>query len=392
MDNIPPNILQAQLHAQMKRQGMLHKAEPRSRVNEWAKFIVTGANSLFTLLGVTIIGGALYAIFADFGALDKNLFLGIGILFILFGVIIITVAYLGGQGVYYQRKESKFTMWKGSLILSIYQLFLVGTLTAELVWVGISLNAFVLLKNNAQTVVSIATGASTGAIPEVSSLEDKIAVKFNAFFFGASSICNNPAYQWFWNFVNKRCAQFDPNMAQLTCQRCGDYSVTACTADAKACYSPTSGYAATACPYAACRAGVLQFILVYLTPFVAFGLGVMLFQLVLIASNCALICYHRRDTDAEIKAKNGIFAAKTAGSALEPSFLIQENELHQDYARGPPSHGPPSFGPPSHGPPSHGPRSQGPPSHGPPNRITPSAPPMPGPSRGGPRGPPSHKR
>jgi len=79
-------------------------------------------------------------------------------------------------------------------------------------------------------------------------------------------VCNTIKFEWFWSFVNKRCSKYDANMSQLSCQRCDDYSVTMCSADAKACYSTEQNNINYACPYAACREGILEFVLDQFTP------------------------------------------------------------------------------------------------------------------------------
>jgi len=410
----------------------MHRLEPRSRVNEWAKFIVTQSNFIFSTMGLVVIAGAIYAFFADFGNLDKGFFLSYGLLFFLFGVIMTCMAWLGGQGVFYQRKESKFTSWSGTRILCVYQAFLVVAVIFEVLWVVVSMDAFVLLRDNAKIVLA---NDPAVPVPPMSSLEYKFAEKFNAFFFGAVSICDNVAYQWFWNFVNKRCTLFNANMSQLQCQRCESYSVTACAADSKACYETSYGLEGVACPYQACRSGVLEYIVAMFKPFIYFGLFLFIFQMILVFSNCALICYHRRDSDAEIKAKNGIFVAKTqqtAGGAEQayndrsmglarmeqrappppppyPNRPPQQNQA-QFRAQAPPPAYPQDFAPPAagragpHGQqhPSaphdshtggplgpHGPPGRSPPGRSPPGRGPPGPPQRGGPGpHGAPRGPP----
>ena len=140
------------------------------------------------------------------------------------------MSYLGCQGIYYQRKESPYTKWQGTRILSLFQVFLVLTVVAELTWLALSMDALSALKENAELVLN-------GDNPDYTSLEQEFADKFNLFFFGACSECASLRYAWFWAFVNKRCAKFDANMGQLACQRCDDYSVTVCTADSYTCYN-----------------------------------------------------------------------------------------------------------------------------------------------------------
>lgn len=278
------------------------KREPRSKLNEWAKFVVSQANFMFTVFGLFIVSSAFYLLAADFGDLDKAFFIGVGMIFFLFGWIVLGISYLGCQGIYYQRRVSPYTKWQGTRILSFYQVFLILTFVAELVWLTVSMDAITALKENAQEVLD-------GNTPTYSSLEAKFAEKFDAFFFGAQSECASLRYAWFWAFVNKRCTKYNSNMSQLLCQRCDDVSVTMCDPDPALCYNSdlTSAYN-FACPYNACREGVLEFVIDRLSPFAYFTIFLVVFQVLLIASTCALICFHPRDSDAEIRAKNGIFA------------------------------------------------------------------------------------
>ena len=257
-------------------------------------------------MGVLILMGALYVLAADFGDLDKGFFIGGGAIVFLFGCTLLMVAYLGAQGIYYQRRESKHTMWQGRRILIVYQVCLILTLIFELVWLAISLSAITELRNNAEDIQSDPSNP-----PEWSSMEIKISEKFDAFFFGASSQCNTLKYLWFWNFVNKRCTKYNENMSQLNCQRCNDASVTACADNA-------------------CREGVLEFVLDRFSPFAYFVLFVVIFQVFLIACTCTLICYHPRDSELEIRAKNGIFAQQS------PKGSGGSNAHEQHHHPGPP--------------------------------------------------------
>ena len=282
------------------------KREPRSKLNEWAKFLVSQANFIFTIFGFFIVGAASYLLGADFGDLDKTFFVSGGIIFFLFGWIVRYIIF-GLSGIYYQRRVSPYTKWQGTRILMFYQVFLILTFAAELVWLAVSMNAITALKENASKVLN-------GETPTYTSLEAKFAEKFDAFFFGAQSECGSLRYAWFWSFINKRCTKFNSNMSQLLCQRCDDYSVTMCDPDVDLCYNSelTSAYN-FACPYNACREGVLEFVIDRLSPFAYFTIFLVVFQILLIASTCALICFHPRDSDAEIRAKNGIFAKGESG-------------------------------------------------------------------------------
>jgi hypothetical protein len=245
-----PQEIQAERHRQVVdyfkeklRKEEMKKREPRSKLNEWAKFIVSQGNFMFTVLGFTITGMATYMLLADFGDLDKGFFLGGGIIFFLFGWIVLGISYLGCQGIYYQRRVSPYTKWQGTRILSFYQIFLIVTVVAEIIWLAASMDAITSLRANAASVLD-------GETPVYSSLEVEFALKFNAFFFGAQSECGTLRYAWFWSFVNKRCSKYNSNMSQLMCMRCSQHSVTMCDADPYICYNSEMGSAANfACPY-----------------------------------------------------------------------------------------------------------------------------------------------
>jgi hypothetical protein len=373
------------------RKEELKKREPRSKLNEWAKFIVSQANSIFTITGFVIMSGATYLLVADFGNLDKGFFIGGGIIFFLFGWIILGMSYLGCQGIYYQRKVSPYTKWQGTRILTFFQIFLVITVAAELTWLTVSMGALSALKENAELVLK-------GDNPDYTSLEDEFAAKFNPFFFGACSECASLRYAWFWSFVNKRCAKFDENMAQLSCQRCDDYSVTVCTADSYVCHnSDMIEKENFACPYNACREGVLDFVLDRFSPFAYFVLFVCVFQILLIASTCALICFHQRDSDAEIRAKNGIFVKGDNRAAGDGNNLATQGQhdrhhiSHQPMAPPPPQHQQHQQQQQHQGAPQRSPRGPGRGPHmGAPVHGTPRghAPPFPGQNHARPHPPP----
>ena len=87
---------------------------------------------------------------------------------------------------------------------------------------------------------------------------------------------------------------------------------TACDADAQTCYKGGGTYQIAACPYNACRKGILTFIYNTLAPFSYFVVAYTVFHLLLLVLNCMLMCYNPRDTDEKIRAKNGIFTAARA--------------------------------------------------------------------------------
>jgi hypothetical protein len=289
--------------------------------------------------------------------------------------MILLVSYLGGQGIYYQRRNSKFTKWSGTSILTIYHFFLVALLLSEAAWVTLSMDALVQLRTDAEAVTDPSQDD-----PEMSSLELKIAEKFDAFFFGAASQCGTIKYAWFWGFINTRCAIYDDNMSQEACQKCDDYSVTECLADPRQCYTVGETSTNSGCPYIACRRGILQFILDRFPPFSYFVITMVAFQIVLLAANATLICFHRRDTDTEIKAKNGIFAQRVPAHATSQPRAERALPMNHPSRSGTSGYSHPSAQGSPHPPPPRGAYPPSPPrgAHPPPPPTAAPPPPPPG--------------
>lgn len=291
-----------------------HHVEARSRINEWTKFILMQVNFFFAMFGLTLVGMAIYVLAANWGSLDPAFFTGGGIVLCLFGLIIAFVAYIGCLGVVNQRRKSPYTEWQGMRLLVIYQVCLTLALAAEIYWLAYSLD-------NVNSLRIAAISFSTTNVPKYGSLETVFASKFNAFFFAAqlSPFCPDLKYVWFWTFVNSYCGSYNVNMQQENCLKCNDYSVASCDADAETCYNKGAGYLVGACPYNACRKGILDFVYTMLGPFSYFVIAFVLFHCILLILNCMLMCYNPRDDDVKIRAKNGIFSAQVGRSRPSPS-------------------------------------------------------------------------
>ena len=297
--------------------------EPRSRINEWTKFILMQVNFFFAMFGLTLMGLAIYVLAANWGSLDPAFFTGGGVVLLLFGSIVTCVAYLGCLGVQNQRRKSQYTEWQGMRMLFIYQVCLSLALVAEIYWLAYSLDGVNSLRLAAK-------GFDLTDPPAYGSLEATLATKFNAFFFAAqlSPFCPDLKYTWFWSFTNSVCGSYNVNMQEINCLKCNDYSVSACDADAQTCYTTGASYKSVACPYNVCRKGILDFIYKMLAPFSYFIIAFVLFHVILLILNCMLMCYHPRDTDEKIRAKNGIFSASRAPAAV-PSQQQQQQQQQQ---------------------------------------------------------------
>lgn len=307
---------------------MMPRHEPKSRLNEWTKFILMQVNFFFAVFGLTLVGLAIYVLAANWGSLDPAFFTGGGVVLCLFGFIIIFVAYIGCLGVVNQRRKSPYTEWQGMRLLVIYQVCLSLAFAAQIYWLAYSLD------NVNDLRVAATTYSVSNPIP-YGSLETTFAEKFNAFFFAAqlSPFCPDLKYTWFWTIIDKVCGSYNVNMSESSCLRCNDYSVSQCDADAEHCYKTGATYLSVACPYNACRKGLLNLIYNNLAPFAYFIIAFVLFQILLLVLNCMLICYNPRDSEERIRAKNGIFSASRQSS--------QSSRQHHQHHR---HHQPPAAG------------------------------------------------
>lgn len=284
-----------------------------SRFNNFVKFNVKHVNFFFAIIGLSLIGIALYLIFADWKALAPGFFLGSGICTLLFGLILTTVSYIGNMGVNHQTKISGF--WTGRKILTIYQVVLVASLAAEGYMLSISLNT---IKEFKVAYASLTNGVY---IP-YAAMEEHVAEKFNMFFFGATTGCLDPKFAWFWSWINSNCPQ--DYISQLWCERCDDYSVTLCYADEKTCLAPGDN-GVSACPYEICRVGVVSYFVNNLKPFSYFVLAFTSFQCYLILLNCMLICYSKRDSLDVILYKAGTISTKPTNTTEQMVSDIGED-------------------------------------------------------------------
>eukprot|EP01038_Epipyxis_sp_PR26KG_P007481 gene7481-10195_t len=241
-----------------------------ARINNIIKFVVVNVNILFSVLGMFIIGFALYLLCANWGKLDPGFFLGSGLCILLFGMLLIIVSCLGCQGVNNQtenfeayhhakynddkKKPSIFDRnifrFTGRKIIGIYQVLIIGAFIGELYVLTLLFNALRGFKH-----ISIAI--EDGETPTYELFESFVADKFNNFFFGATSSCKATLYFWFWSWVNRHCPS---TLSQTNCQGCFSYSVTSCEADLQTCFS-LSGGDGFACPYTICRQGLLDYLI-----------------------------------------------------------------------------------------------------------------------------------
>ncbi len=155
-------------------------SEKMGRLNNWIKAIVLNFNTIFSLVGLSIIGLAIFVLVNDWGSLDKKFFLGWGILSIFFGFFIYLASTVGYLGVRFQARRSG--MWRGRRIIGLYQFILLACLIVELWWV-------IKLASAVKSMDVTQDSLRSGKVISYDALEVNMANRFNEFFFGAAGSC-----------------------------------------------------------------------------------------------------------------------------------------------------------------------------------------------------------
>lgn len=274
------------------------------RINNNAKFVIVNVNIFFFWLGLLLLGLALYLWIADWGdGLTSGFFLGSGIIIALVGIITCTVAFLGCQGVNNQTSKfgdgSSYSFWTGKKILQIYLAFVSLALACML---GLMSLAFSNVRRFNTTVELLR--ADPTSYPPLTGIEDKLQEKFNQFFFGAANACETSLYFWFWHWVDDNCPR--PLRGEF-CQGCYSYSPTQCPADEFQCFQSSLPESENpACPYNACREGILQYCIYRLRPFSYATFTLVVFLSFVFLAALMLVCYNQRDTYEQITYKTGM--------------------------------------------------------------------------------------
>ena len=73
------------------------------KLNNTLKFVVFHVNFLFSMMGLGLIGLAIYMLVADWGRLDPSFFTGLGAILLIAGFISALGAVIGNFGVTHQR-------------------------------------------------------------------------------------------------------------------------------------------------------------------------------------------------------------------------------------------------------------------------------------------------
>jgi hypothetical protein len=284
-----------------------------ARLNNIMKFCVWIFNNLIYLIGFLILAVSLYVCFANWGGLDKSFFLGLGVVYALFGGILIYVSMLGILAIRNQDVKED-SPWTGKRIILLYLIC---------VLCGFWSTAFfaVYLTNESTSLQSSQDALQSGDVNvPYDDFESATAVKFNQFFFGVAKTCTSLNLVWFWEFVGKYC----PSTLHFeSCASCSDNWITTCIADQVACdasYDVTQPFGGVAgvphktCPYDLCRDGIIDFIIDGMNSFLAIICTLLALFAWLVLFTTMLLCYHKRDSNEVYLMKAG--AIRRRKSAL----------------------------------------------------------------------------
>lgn len=267
-----------------------------STLNSVLRFIVLYANVLFTIIGLALMAFSLYAIFANWGSLDKSFFVGVGIVGVLLGFDILLVSIVGFTGVLFNEEYNG--PWSRRRILAIYEFVVVGALAAVIYLLTTAVIAVFSLRSTLNKL------STDDYIPPFTTIETSFSNRFNSFYFAAAQACGDKKFDWFWGFINDHCG---PEMSQLNCEECAGNPLTRCQPSYNGCI--VNGDELT-CPYDICRSGVIDYLIHKIKPF-SIGVCVVLGVLALIAiMTCMLICYTPRDDLSTQLYKSGTLSGE----------------------------------------------------------------------------------
>jgi len=286
---------------------MLRERARSSKFNRYCGYLLSTMNQLYSFFGLCIFALSIYVFLADWGALDSSFFHGVASIMLLFSVIVILTTYIGDKGsdlmMYPPSHDTAVEAkeWNGKQMLMVYFITLLGGFIFTFYIFVLSLSAIESVRENEAALAA-------GTVPALSYMEGKVAEKFNPFFFAAREYkCPNVKYSFLWTLTDTVC---NADMQQIRCALCDtDYYINSCAADEKACYEGAEGLSSgdlnEACPYIACRQGILGYLVEVMEPLFYVVLSFMGYLLIVILLTLLLICFHPRDKWHKLEVKRG---------------------------------------------------------------------------------------
>ena len=159
------------------------------KINKYIVYVVNQVNFVFGMVGFSVFCTSFWIMFAQWGDIDASFFLGVGLLTLIFGLFLISLACLGCLSTSFQPK--KIGVWTGRRVLSIYQILLMLCFVGEVYFITLSLSAYTYSRSVSSTIgrTSLVSGNLAKIGPVFNDFEKNLSEKFNGFFYGATSRC-----------------------------------------------------------------------------------------------------------------------------------------------------------------------------------------------------------
>lgn len=137
------------------------------------------------------------------------------------------------------------------------------------------------------TFKRVVSALAAGEAVHTTHAERYLSLTFNRLYFAARDDCALVKTAPFWAFIDRYCPVA---LAEATCRRCLSYSASNCIADQNACYAVAE--TSSACPYIACRAGVLDYFITQADVVVSVAIAFIVFQFALAAAVVFLLLHN----------------------------------------------------------------------------------------------------
>ncbi|CAN0457021.1 unnamed protein product, partial [Ectocarpus sp. 12 AP-2014] len=253
------------------------------KLNSFIKFVVFNANALLFLGGVGIVIVASLLLAADFIKLAQTYMQTLGIITLMVGILVAAMSVIGCVGT--NRQIERDRLWSGRRILSLYQLILVAVVVGQGV-VQMRLYS-----------IEVSLEEAAADLPnQHGEFEGRFREGFNEAYFEQLCSASAGGDSWVWSLVEDHCPHaisrdvcscsdiLDGSGLPGGCSTPETYSAEGCCPDEEFCEAGKE----EACPYAACRTGVLEALLNYITPARKYSTFVFVLEGMVLILTCLL--------------------------------------------------------------------------------------------------------
>jgi len=265
--------------------------------------------------GIGFIICSVYVLFLE-RRLHYNFLFAAALDMLLIGIITVSLAVLGYQGILYSYQYTEIGPKIGRSCMIFQRILLILLL-------GVLIVAFLDADSTFEDFQANLNISNSKNWPKYNSFEIILASIFNDLYFTAVSSLDYSAYADLWRIVDHYC------LATVNDKQClpeSTYSITACMADYSTCYHNGSRDPANiACPFNACRSGFWTYSLSY-SRFIKIGLIVTAAFTCLMIILSFIVSWSITNTDKAIKLHR---VCSSASAAMEQIYC-DDNEISLD--------------------------------------------------------------